>query len=117
VKKLALMMTLFLFAALLVALCFSCTESTSSSETEPDASTDTDTDTDADADADGGADGSVSDFGDSCTGADDDSCEGVCHEFGDGWLCTVTCDPGDASTCPEGSDGKKKCNDQGVCRP
>ncbi len=30
--------------------------------------------------------------------------------------CSVKCTPGDGSTCPEGSDGKK-CNMKGYCKP
>ena len=31
-------------------------------------------------------------------------------------VCSVKCTPGDASTCPEGSEGKK-CNMKGYCKP
>lgn len=62
-------------------------------------------------------------FGAECTAvADTDSTEcdsGVCTDTFDQIghpVCSQKCPPGDASGCPEGSDGKK-CNMKGYCKP
>ena len=52
-------------------------------------------------------------FGEECVDGPD-CASGVCHEFGQGTWCTLSCQNDDE--CPEGSEGKK-CNKQGVCRP
>jgi len=61
-------------------------------------------------------------FGAMCTTVTDNGTEcnsGVCSDAFEqlGYnVCTLTCTPGDGSTCPEGSDGKK-CNMKGYCKP
>lgn len=62
-------------------------------------------------------------FGAMCTTvADTDSTEcdsGVCTDAFDqlGYnVCSQKCTPGDGSTCPTGSEGKK-CNMRGYCKP
>ncbi len=97
------------------------TDTDADSDTDADADGGTgDADTDTDSDADGGtgdtdADTQISDFGDPCTGEDDDSCDAVCVYFSKlDWVCTLECE--DASTCPIGSQDQK-CNKEGYCRP
>lgn len=61
-------------------------------------------------------------FGSMCTTVTDTGTEcdsGVCSDAFDqlGYnVCTQKCPPGDATTCPEGSEGKK-CNMKGYCKP
>ena len=62
-------------------------------------------------------------FGASCTTVADtgatDCDSGVCTDSFDQIghnVCSVKCTPGDASPCPEGSEGKK-CNSKGYCKP
>ena len=62
-------------------------------------------------------------FGATCTTVVDtgsQECDsGVCTDSFDMIghpVCSVKCTPGDASTCPEGSEGKK-CNMKGYCKP
>jgi hypothetical protein len=73
----------------------------------------------------GGEDPEVSEgaFGATCaTVTDTDSTEcdsGVCTDAFDMLghpVCSQKCTPGDGSTCPEGSEGKK-CNMKGYCKP
>ena len=72
---------------------------------------------------DGGSGPAPRTFGAECTTvADTGSTEcdsGVCTDAFDQIghpVCSLRCTPGDASTCPEGSEGKK-CNMQGYCKP
>jgi hypothetical protein len=62
-------------------------------------------------------------FGATCTTVTDTGsteCDsGVCSDSFDQLghpACSLKCTPGDGSTCPEGSEGKK-CNGKGYCKP
>lgn len=62
-------------------------------------------------------------FGATCTTVVDTGsteCDsGVCTDAFDQLgrsVCSLKCPPGDGSTCPEGSEGKK-CNMRGYCKP
>lgn len=75
------------------------------------------------ADDDGGNTPAPRTFGAACTTvAESGSTEcdsGVCTDSFDQIghpVCSVKCTAGDASTCPEGSEGKK-CNMRGFCKP
>ncbi len=73
--------------------------------------------------SDGGSGPDPGAFGSECTTVVDTGsteCEsGVCTDSFDMVghpVCSVTCTPGDDSTCPDGSAGKK-CNMKGYCKP
>lgn len=72
---------------------------------------------------DDGATVTAGSFGAMCTAVTDmgsTECDtGVCTDVFEmiGYpVCSQKCTPGDGSTCPEGSEGKK-CNMRGYCRP
>lgn len=72
---------------------------------------------------DGGSTPAPGSFGAECTTVLDTGsteCDsGVCTDTIDQAghpVCSVKCTPGDASTCPDGADGKK-CNMKGYCKP
>lgn len=61
-----------------------------------------------------------------CTGAAYDPCtdaaqctSGKCQAFGQVGIqvCTVTCTPGDSTTCPMQGGQPAQCNNMGICKP
>jgi hypothetical protein len=63
-------------------------------------------------------------FGAACTvvaDADSNECDsGVCTNTFDQIghpVCSQKCPAGDATNCPDGADGTKKCNMKGYCKP
>lgn len=61
-----------------------------------------------------------------CTGAAYDPCtdgtqctSGTCQEFAQAGIqvCTQSCTPGDATTCPMQNGMPQQCNNMGICRP
>ena len=68
---------------------------------------------------DGGVTNCTGNVYDSC-GSNGDCMSNFCHDYNGAGLtvCTITCTPGDSSTCPLDSTGSNGfCNSMGNCKP